>query len=278
MRGSSARRGRSRQRWRDRARLTGSSAAERVTRARPGLGCRGEPRMAAPPVTRHLNARRCRTKPPTQVHSDLLTPPPQPGVHRATTPHRLRPRWRRRCSSPVSRASSVAGSCGRCSPSTPRLGSSRSSRSPSSTRRARPRRRSTASGSNSWPVTSHGAASASTRPSSSASSGEIVSVFHLAAIYNLAVPLEIAQRVNVDGTGNVLDLCAGCKNLERLNYVSTAYVAGERKGVVYEHELVLRPGASRTTTSRRSSRPSCGSADADGRDPDDDLPAGDRRR
>src|SRR3954471_9285970 len=27
-------------------------------------------------------------------------------------------------------------------------------------------------------------------------------VFHLAAIYNLAVPLELAQRVNVDGTGN----------------------------------------------------------------------------
>jgi len=37
----------------------------------------------------------------------------------------------------------------------------------------------------------------------------------------------------------VLDLCAGCERLERLNYVSTAYVAGLRHGVVYEHELVL---------------------------------------
>jgi thioester reductase-like protein len=63
--------------------------------------------------------------------------------------------------------------------------------------------------------------------------------YHLAAIYDLAVPLEIAQRVNVDGTGNVLEFCAGCKKLERLNYVSTAYVAGDRTGVVYEHELVL---------------------------------------
>ena len=64
-------------------------------------------------------------------------------------------------------------------------------------------------------------------------------VHHLAAIYDLSVPLEIAQRVNVDGTGNVLELCAGCERLERLNYVSTAYVAGTRKGVVYEHELVF---------------------------------------
>ena len=67
-------------------------------------------------------------------------------------------------------------------------------------------------------------------------------VFHLAAIYNLAVPLEVAQRVNVDGTGNVLDFCLAAENLERLAYVSTAYVAGLRTGVVYEHELVMGQG------------------------------------
>ena len=64
-------------------------------------------------------------------------------------------------------------------------------------------------------------------------------VFHLAAIYDLSVPLETAQRINVDGTGNVLDLCRRATNLQRLNYISTAYVAGRRKGVVYEHELAL---------------------------------------
>ena len=46
---------------------------------------------------------------------------------------------------------------------------------------------------------------------------EVTSAFHLAAIYNLAVPLELAQRVNVEGTGNVLELCAACERLERLN-------------------------------------------------------------
>jgi thioester reductase-like protein len=68
---------------------------------------------------------------------------------------------------------------------------------------------------------------------------EATSVHHLAAIYDLAVPLESAQRVNVEGTGNVLELCARCERLERLNYASTAYVAGTRQGVVYEHELSL---------------------------------------
>jgi thioester reductase-like protein len=69
--------------------------------------------------------------------------------------------------------------------------------------------------------------------------GDVNVVHHLAAIYNLSVPLEIAQRVNVDGTGNVLDFCRACKSFQKLEYVSTAYVAGERRGVVYEHELVL---------------------------------------
>jgi thioester reductase-like protein len=68
---------------------------------------------------------------------------------------------------------------------------------------------------------------------------EVRHVFHLAAVYDLGVPLELAQRVNVDGTGNVLELCLACERLERLNYVSTAYVAGVRRGIVYEHELTL---------------------------------------
>jgi thioester reductase-like protein len=71
---------------------------------------------------------------------------------------------------------------------------------------------------------------------------EVTAVYHLAAIYDLAVPFDIAQRVNVEGTGNVLGLCGRCERLERLNYVSTAYVAGNRKGDVYEHELNLGQG------------------------------------
>ena len=71
---------------------------------------------------------------------------------------------------------------------------------------------------------------------------EVRRVFHLAAIYDLAVPVELAQRVNVGGTGNVVEFCTAAESLERLAYVSTAYVAGLRTGVVYEHELVMGQG------------------------------------
>jgi len=67
-------------------------------------------------------------------------------------------------------------------------------------------------------------------------------VHHLAAVYDLAVPADIAQRVNVDGTGNVISFCRDVERLERFNYVSTAYVAGNRTGVVYEHELNIGQG------------------------------------
>jgi thioester reductase-like protein len=40
----------------------------------------------------------------------------------------------------------------------------------------------------------------------------------------------------------VLDFCARAERLERLNYVSTAYVAGTREGKIYEHELSLGQG------------------------------------
>jgi thioester reductase-like protein len=66
---------------------------------------------------------------------------------------------------------------------------------------------------------------------------ETVAVHHLAAVYNLAVPLSIAERVNVEGTQNVVDFCRACSRLERHNYVSTAYVAGLRGGTVREADL-----------------------------------------
>ena len=35
----------------------------------------------------------------------------------------------------------------------------------------------------------------------------VTEVWHLAAVYDLAVPPEVARRVNVDGTAHVLELC-----------------------------------------------------------------------
>jgi len=67
--------------------------------------------------------------------------------------------------------------------------------------------------------------------------GRLRTVVHLAAVYDLAVGAELAERVNVDGTANVLALCAAAPGLERHHYISTAYVAGLRTGRVLESEL-----------------------------------------
>ncbi len=62
-------------------------------------------------------------------------------------------------------------------------------------------------------------------------------VWHLAAIYDLAVGREVAYEVNVGGTQRVLEFCEAAEGLGRLNYVSTCYVSGERRGVILEEEL-----------------------------------------
>ena len=67
--------------------------------------------------------------------------------------------------------------------------------------------------------------------------GRVTECWHLAAVYDLAVPEEIARRVNVDGTFHVLDLCQAASAFERLFYISTCYVSGDRTGRVLESEL-----------------------------------------
>ncbi len=62
-------------------------------------------------------------------------------------------------------------------------------------------------------------------------------VWHLAALYNLAVDKSIAFDVNLKGTRHVLEFCAACTSFERLNYISTCYVSGDRTGVIREKEL-----------------------------------------
>ena len=63
-------------------------------------------------------------------------------------------------------------------------------------------------------------------------------LWHLAAIYDLAVPRDIAWKVNVHGTAMVNDFVRTLPNLKRFMYFSTAYVAGTREGILYESELI----------------------------------------
>lgn len=67
----------------------------------------------------------------------------------------------------------------------------------------------------------------------------VTHVFHLAAIYDLAVPKDIAYSVNVTGTDHVNQWVRQLSSLERYVYFSTAYVSGTREGVILESELEM---------------------------------------
>lgn len=66
---------------------------------------------------------------------------------------------------------------------------------------------------------------------------ETTRVFHLAAIYDLAVARQLALHVNMVGTMHVLQVARLMPNLRHFHYVSTCYVAGKREGVIFETEL-----------------------------------------
>ncbi len=67
--------------------------------------------------------------------------------------------------------------------------------------------------------------------------GEVDEVWHLAAVYDLAVAKDLAHRVNVDGTAHVLDFCRTRPAFRRLQYVSTCYVSGTHPGEFTEEML-----------------------------------------
>ena len=65
----------------------------------------------------------------------------------------------------------------------------------------------------------------------------VTHVFHLAALYDLAVSEKLAWQVNVEGTRNVTKWVQKLQQLKRYIYFSTAYVSGTREGKIYETEL-----------------------------------------
>ncbi|HEV2059266.1 MAG TPA: SDR family oxidoreductase [Solirubrobacteraceae bacterium] len=69
--------------------------------------------------------------------------------------------------------------------------------------------------------------------------GQITAVVHCAASISFTLPLDEARRINVEGTREVLKLASRAYargSLERFVHVSTAYVAGDRTGLVSEHD------------------------------------------
>ena len=64
---------------------------------------------------------------------------------------------------------------------------------------------------------------------------ETSAVIHGAASVSFTLPLAEARAINVEGTRRMLDLAA--KAGARADYIGTAYVAGDRKGLALESEL-----------------------------------------
>jgi thioester reductase-like protein len=71
----------------------------------------------------------------------------------------------------------------------------------------------------------------------SALAADLAEVYHLAAIYDLAVAREPALAVNLEGTRNVLEFAAAGPALSRFHHVSTCYVSGCHPGLFREDDL-----------------------------------------
>lgn len=66
---------------------------------------------------------------------------------------------------------------------------------------------------------------------------DTVSVYHLAALYDLTMDREPGKAVNIDGTRHVVEFAAGVTDLDRLHYVSSVVVAGTYEGRFTEEML-----------------------------------------
>ena len=66
---------------------------------------------------------------------------------------------------------------------------------------------------------------------------ETTDIYHLAAVYDLAVEKDLAYRVNLEGTRNVNAFAKSVEGLHRYSYISTCYVAGKRRGKILESSL-----------------------------------------
>ncbi len=62
-------------------------------------------------------------------------------------------------------------------------------------------------------------------------------IWHLAAVYDLSVARDLALRVNLEGTRNLLRFAQDCPGLRRHHYVSTCYVSGRYCGPFRESDL-----------------------------------------
>ncbi|BDG08244.1 SDR family oxidoreductase [Anaeromyxobacter paludicola] len=71
---------------------------------------------------------------------------------------------------------------------------------------------------------------------------EVTCIWHLAAVKEVSAGRDRLRRVNVEGTRNALDLARSAPGLRRFHHFSSAWVSGDRTGVILEDELEFGQG------------------------------------
>ncbi len=67
--------------------------------------------------------------------------------------------------------------------------------------------------------------------------GNLTHILHAAADTRFSQPDTTLHRVNVVGTGNVMQFASTCKRLQQVGHISSVYVSGRRNGLIRENEL-----------------------------------------
>ncbi len=66
--------------------------------------------------------------------------------------------------------------------------------------------------------------------------GGLTEIFHLAEITHPSAAEAMLRKVNIDGTRNLLDVLRELPKVKKLLFASTAFVSGDRQGVIAEDE------------------------------------------
>jgi long-chain acyl-CoA synthetase len=68
-------------------------------------------------------------------------------------------------------------------------------------------------------------------------SKEVTAIIHSAANTKFSLPISRARKINYQGTVNICRFAQKCPRLEKFAFISTAYVAGKRTGLIKESDL-----------------------------------------
>ena len=67
-------------------------------------------------------------------------------------------------------------------------------------------------------------------------------IYHCAALTDFSVSWGEVSKVNVYGTENVLEFAEQCRKIKKVNYISSAFIAGDKEGAFSENDFDVNQG------------------------------------